>query len=81
MADLEIQKEEFKVVCRCTHIAPCRISCFCRGSGGMLPTHNYFSATEQDSPYFHEQTSTKWRTKVSHCDVLKVQISSCTFGK
>ena len=76
VADLEIQKGEFKVV-GVAHTAAERQRWLSRkqllvgGSGGMLPpgkyfysevimedSEAYFSATELDSPHFHEQTST-----------------------
>ena len=74
MADLEIQKGEFKVVGVAHTAAERWLSCkrlFVGGSRDMLPQENFsilkqfwsilrhiFSATEPDSPHFHEQTST-----------------------
>ena len=100
MADLEIQKGKFKVVGVAHTAAErwlLRKQLFCRRVWGHAPpgkffyseailehSEAYFSATEPDSPHFHEQTSTMRKLvayKVSRFDVLKVQISSCTLGK
>ena len=100
MANLEIQKGEFKVV-GVAHTATERwLSCkrlFVGGSGDMLPQEKVFilkqfwsilrhilvlqSQTHHISMNRLPPRGSEWRTKVSRCDVLKVQVSSCTLGK
>ena len=51
MADQEIQKGEFKRLFVGENF-------YILKQFWIILMHNYFSATEADSPHFHEQTST-----------------------
>ena len=100
MADLEIQKGEFKVVGVAHTAAERWLSCkrlFIGRSGDMLPQEKVSilkqfwsilrhilvlqSQTHHISMNRLPPRESEWCTKVSRCDVLKVQISSCTLGK